>query len=149
MGEQGPHTVQVPEQMTILQGGEGLKGVQSSRAPFPGGGCRHRGVAVSQHRAVEEDAMPRWNRLGSFSKTACGHPGLEGSQDTRMPELASLLGCAKGSLQTASCWDLASLEDGISGEAAAQQGRVSLGGLSVRHGTQDMAEMLPDSKEQQ
>lgn len=104
---------------------------------------------MSRHRAVEEDAMPGWNRLGSLKKTACGHPGLEGSQGTRTPELASLLGRARGSLQTAGRWDLASLEGGISGGAAAQQGRVSFRGLCVHRGAWDAAEMLPGSKEQQ
>lgn len=129
----------------MLWGEEGLKGVH----PFPGGGCRHRGIAVSLQRAAEEDAVPGWNRLGNLRKTACGRPGLEGSQGTRMPELASPLGCAGGSLQVAGHWDVASLEGGISGGAAARQGRVSLGGLRVRRGTLDTAEMLPGSKEQQ
>lgn len=93
--------------------------------------------------------MPRWNRLGSLRKTACGRPSLEGSRGTRTPELVSLLGRAGGSLQTAGHRDLASLEGGISGGAAARRGRVSLGGLCVHRGTWDEAEMLPGSKEQQ
>lgn len=94
--------------------------------------------------------MPGWNHLGSLRKTVCGRPGLDGSQGTRTPELVSLPGCAGGSLQTAGCRDLASLEGGISGRGAAvQQGRVSLGGLCVRRGTWDVVEMLPGSTEQQ
>lgn len=100
--------------------------------------------------AAVEGAVPGWNHLGSLRKTACGRPGLDGSQGTRTPELVSLLGCAGGALQTAGCRDLASLEGGISGRGAAvQQGRVSLGGLCVCRGTWDVVELLPGSKEKQ
>lgn len=63
--------------------------------------------------------MPGWNRLGSLRKTECGRPGLEGSQGARMPELASPLGCAGGSLRIAGCRDVASLEGASLGSSRA------------------------------
>jgi len=100
---------------------------------------------VSWHCAVEEDAVSKWNALGSLRKTVCGRPGLECSQACGCWSLHlhwDMLGdlFRLPAVGTWLLWKVASPVEQEQGQLRRSQ---------CLRGTRDAAEGLPGSKEQQ